>query len=196
MKINQIVSRCVCIILFVYLIVQIFYLSCYTLPAAEGEVFEGLVSFFLVQSIVFAVCALAALIVQYEKMEYESPYEKLLLISGEGKVTGEILLQDRDALVITGKKNGKGVSVVSAQDAGPGKDLYGVCNKVCGCWYLEALSSARPIGLRHGSEGAVYKLKEGVPYPLSIEDMIYVNNYKIVMKQKNNLEGQNGFDSL
>lgn len=57
-----------------------------------------------------------------------------------------------------------------------------VLNLVAGCWYLEILTGDYPVGLKRETEEMVYKLKKGMPYRLSTQDMIYLNRSKILVK--------------
>ncbi len=198
MKKNQIAGRCVLACVFIYLLIQIYYLCRDILPSAEKESWRDFVCLFLIQSVFLAVCIFAVFIclfVQEFRRRLTSPFEALLLVDKEGKVKKELLLQERQSFLITGAKNGKEVWIDSIQDPDSDRYLYGVCNLVNGCWYLEVMSEKRPMGLRRGAENMVYRLKEGMLYQLTASDVIYADTYKIVIKEQN-LEGKNGSDSL
>ena len=186
MKTKQIAGRCVLGCIFAYLLIQIYYLSNYIVPSAEKEPWRDFACLFLIQSVFFAVCIFAVfVIVLFERMRKDntSPFEMLLLVNSEGKIKREILLKDRHSFLITGAKKGKEVFVESIQDPDSDRYLYGVCNLVHGCWYLEVLSASRPIGLKRGAENVIYRLKEGMLYQLTAADVIYADTCKIVMKR-------------
>lgn len=195
MKTNRIVSGWILAGLFVYLLIQIFYLSCFLAPSLQQGTWEGIVCLFLIQSVLFAASILVIFILiffRYRKQKRSSPFKALVLISNIGKIRSEISLQDKCALVITGKEDGKEVFVESAgvsQDAAADARIYGVMNLVSGCWYIEAVSGIWPLGLKRANESEIYRLKEGIPYRLSEADVIYANTCKIVMRQQKDLEG-------
>lgn len=193
MKTNQIAVRCILAALLVCLLLQIYSISCYIIPAASGESWEAFAGLFLIQSICFAVCILAVFLLDFlrkMKREYTSPFESLLLVNGEGKIKSEFLLRDKHSFLITGKKNGREVFAESTPQPEPGRYLYGICNLVGGYWYFESVSGERPVGLRRGNENVIYRLKQGIPYQLSASDVIYADTCKIVIKQqKRILEG-------
>lgn len=185
MKKSQTAGRGILACLFVYLLIQIYYLSSYILPSATGEPWKELASLFLVQSVMLAVCILSVFIydfLQMRKKDRTSPFGSVLLVSGDGKIKNEWMLQGRHSFIITGKKGGKEVFLEDTQVPEPGKYLYGICNLTGGCWYLEADSSQRPVGLKRENENVIYRLKAGVPYRLCMSDVIYADTYKIVIK--------------
>ncbi len=185
MKTNQIAGRCIFACMFAYLLIQIHYLSNYLIPSAEKESWRDFACLFLIQSVFLAVCIFAVFIfffLQRMKRDHTSPFEKLLLVNGEGKIKREVLLQDKQSFLITGAKKGKEVFIESIQDPDSDRYLYGVCNLVSGCWYLEVLSASRPIGLKRGTENVIFRLKEGMLYQLAAADVIYADTCKIVIK--------------
>lgn len=185
MKRNHIISKCVWACIFAYLLIQIYYLSNYIVPSAEKESWRDLACLFLIQSVFFAVCifaVFACLFYDHMKKENTSPFEMLLVVNSEGKIKKEFLLQEKRSFLILGAKNGRDVFVESVQDPDSDRYLYGVCNLVSGCWYLEVLSAGRPVGLKRGTENVIYRLKEGMLYQLAAADVIYADTCKIVMK--------------
>lgn len=200
MKTNQIAGRCVLACVFVYLLIQIYYLSNYIVPSATKEPWRDFVCLFLIQSVFFAVCIFAVFIflfLQRMKRENTSPFEALLLVNSEGKIKREVLLSDKHSFLITGAKNGRDVFIESIQDPDSDRHLYGVCNLVNGCWYFETMTVSRPIGLKRGNENVIYRLKEGMLYQLDAADVIYADTCKIVIREQKNIwREQNGSDSL
>uniref|UniRef100_N2AIP7 FHA domain-containing protein n=1 Tax=Eubacterium plexicaudatum ASF492 TaxID=1235802 RepID=N2AIP7_9FIRM len=200
MKTNQIAGRCVLACVFVYLLIQIYYLSNYILPSATKEPWRDFVCLFLIQSVFFAACIFAVfifLLLQRMKRDHASPFEALLLVNAEGKIKREVLLQDKQSFLVTGAKNGKDVFIESIRDPDSDRYLYGVCNLVGGLWYFETMSDTRPIGLKRGDENVIYRLKEGMLYQLSATDVIYADTCKIVIREQKNIwREQNGSDSL
>lgn len=186
MKINQIAGRCVLAVIFVYLLMQSYYLYYAIIPSAQEEPWKEFVCLFLIQSVFFAVCIFAVFVFlfwQQRKRDLTSPFETLLLVNSEGKVKREVALQDQYSFLITGAKNGKDVFVESIYNPDSDRYLYGVCNLVKGRWYFEVLSSGRPVGLKKGCENVIYRLKEGMPYPLAASDVIYMDTCKIVIRE-------------
>ena len=200
MKTNQIAGRCVLACVFVYLLIQIYYLSNYIVPSATKEPWRDFVCLFLIQSVFFAVCIFAVFIclfLQRMKRENTSPFEALLLVNSEGKIKREVLLSDKHSFLITGAKNGRDVFIESIQDPDSDRHLYGVCNLVNGRWYFETMTVSRPIGLKRGNENVIYRLKEGMLYQLDAADVIYADTCKIVIREQKNIwREQNGSDSL
>lgn len=200
MKTNQIAGRCVLACVFVYLLIQIYYLSNYIVPSATKEPWRDFVCLFLIQSVFFAVCIFAVFIflfLQRMKRENTSPFEALLLVNSEGKIKREVLLSDKHSFLITGAKNGRDVFIESIQDPDSDRHLYGVCNLVNGRWYFETMIVSRPIGLKRGNENVIYRLKEGMLYQLDAADVIYADTCKIVIREQKNIwREQNGSDSL
>ena len=198
MKTNQIAGRCVLACVFVYLLIQIYYLSNYIVPSATKEPWRDFVCLFLIQSVFFAVCIFAVFIflfLQRMKRENTSPFEALLLVNSEGKIKREVLLSDKHSFLITGAKNGRDVFIESIQDPDSDRHLYGVCNLVNGRWYFETMTVSRPIGLKRGNENVIYRLKEGMLYQLDAADVIYACKI-VIREQKNIWREQNGSDSL
>ena len=200
MKTNQIAGRCVLACVFVYLLIQIYYLSNYIVPSATKEPWRDFVCLFLIQSVFFAVCIFAVFIflfLQRMKRENTSPFEALLLVNSEGKIKREVLLSDKHSFLITGAKNGRDVFIESIHDPDSDRHLYGVCNLVNGRWYFETMTVSRPIGLKRGNENVIYRLKEGMLYQLDAADVIYADTCKIVIREQKNIwREQNGSDSL
>ncbi len=119
MKINQTAGRCILACLLVFLLVQIYYLSCYLIPASPQEPWEELSVFYLVQSVFVTACICAVFFVQlWERVRRDaaSPFARLLLVNGDGQVKKEVLLQGRYSFVITGKKNGRGAYICPSMD--------------------------------------------------------------------------------
>ena len=110
------------------------------------------------------------------------------VISGDGKIKNQVLLKGRNSLMVTGKKDGKEVFVENTGEAKEGRYLYGICKLVAGHWYFEVSPGSRPVGIRKGGEGIIYRLKENIPYPLSVQDIIYVDTCKITIKEQKYLE--------
>lgn len=200
MKTNQIAGRCVLACVFVYLLIQIYYLSNYIVPSATKEPWRDFVCLFLIQSVFFAVCIFAVFIflfLQLIKRENTSPFEALLLVNSEGKIKREVLLSDKHSFLITGAKNGRDVLIESIYDPDSDRYLYGVCNLVNGRWFFETMTASRPIGLKRGNENVIYRLKEGMLYQLDAADVIYADTCKIVIRERKNIwREQNGSDSL
>lgn len=192
MKAKQLAGRCILAGLFVYLMFQIYYLACNLLPLAAGKTLRGVICLFLAQSVLFEVIILSVFLfsfLRYRKEKSASPFASFVVISGEGKIKDEIMLQDKLSLMITRGERGKDVSLESGGEAGAGRYLYAVCKLVSGCWYIEASPGDRPVGLRKGGAGMVYRLKAGVPYLLSQSDVIYADTCKIIVRQQKFLEG-------
>lgn len=190
MKTNQIAGRCVLACVFVYLLIQIYYLSNYIVPSATKEPWRDFVCLFLIQSVFFAVCIFAVFIflfLQLIKRENTSPFDALLLVSSEGKIKREVLLSDKHSFLITGAKNGRDVFIESIHDPDSDRYLYGVCNLVNGRWYFETMTASRPIGLKRGNENVIYRLKEGMLYQLDASDVIYADTCKIVIREQKNI---------
>ncbi len=190
MKTNQIAGRCVLACVFVYLLIQIYYLSNYIVPSATKEPWRDFVCLFLIQSVFFAVCIFAVFIflfLQLIKRENTSPFDALLLVNSEGKIKREVLLSDKHSFLITGAKNGRDVFIESIHDPDSDRYLYGVCNLVNGRWYFETMTASRPIGLKRGNENVIYRLKEGMLYQLDASDVIYADTCKIVIREQKNI---------
>lgn len=137
---------------------------------------------------VFIVAAIFSIIMvlifHYYKKKQVSPYETVYLVTGDGKIKNRFLLQGRKSFIITGKPDGKEVFIEDYARPRHDKYIYGVCNLVPGIWYLEAFPGSRPLGIREGGESVIYQLKEEISYSASCQDIIYVDNCKITMKQK------------
>lgn len=58
----------------------------------------------------------------------------------------------------------------------------------CRTLVFEVSPGSRPVGIRKGGEGIIYRLKENIPYPLSVQDVIYVDTCKITIKEQKYLE--------
>lgn len=191
MKVNQIASRCIHAGIFIYLVFQIFYLYYCLLPSAEEKTWEGLVYLCIAQSVLFATaifCSFLVSFLEYRKKKRSSPFKALYIISGDGKIKNQVLLKGRNSLMVTGKKDGKEVFVENAGEAKEGRYLYGICKLVAGHWYFEVSPDSRPVGIRRGEEGIIYRLKENIPYQLSVQDVIYVDTCKITIKEQKYLE--------
>ena len=118
MKINQTAGRCILVCLFVFLLVQIYYVSCYLIPAKPQGPDKEFAVLYLVQSVFAAACIGAVFLVQvWEQMRRDaaSPFASLLLVNGDGKVKKEVLLEGRRSFAITGKKQGREVFVETSQ---------------------------------------------------------------------------------
>lgn len=187
MKEEQTASRYILTGIFVYLLFQIFYLCFYLLPSAADKTDKSIIFIFLVQSVFFAAAIFSIILVlvfNCQKKKQASPYEAIYIITGDGKIKNKVLLQDRYSFVITGKADGKEIFIEISGKEGQDKHIYGVCNLVSGVWYLETYSGSRPLGVRKGGESIIYRLKEGIPYQISSQDIIYAGTCKIMMEQK------------
>ncbi len=191
MKVSQIASRCIQAGVFIYLVFQIFYLYYCLLPSAEEKTWEGLVYLCIAQSVLFAAaifCSFLVSFLEYRKKKLSSPFKALYVISGDGKIKNQVLLKGRNSLMVTGKKDGKEVFVENTGETKEGRYIYGICKLVAGHWYFEVSPGSRPVGIRKGGEGIIYRLKENIPYPLSVQDIIYVDTCKITIKEQKYLE--------
>lgn len=187
MKANQIAGRCVLAVVFVYLLIQIYYLYNHIMPSADKEPWRDFVCLFLIQSVFFAVCIFAVFVFLFLQRfihDNTSPFETLLVVNSDGKIKREVLLSDKHSFLITGAKNGKDIFVESIYNSESSRHLYGVCNLVKGCWYFEVMSKGRPVGLKRGCENVIYRLKEGMLYRLTAADVLYADTYKIVMSER------------
>lgn len=59
---------------------------------------------------------------------------------------------------------------------------YAVLNFVSGHWYIEVLSGKYPVGLKKENDSVIYKLKLGMPYKLNVNDIIYIDSNKILLR--------------
>lgn len=172
---------------FVYLLLQVFYLCFYLLPSAADKTDKSIIFIFLVQSVFFAAAIFSIMLVlisRYQESENPSPYETVYIITGDGKIKNRFLLQGRQSFIITGKPDGKEVFIEDYKKSVQGRYIYGVCNLVAGVWYIEAFPGSRLLGIRKGGEGVIYRLKEELPYMVSCQDIIYAGTCKITMEQK------------
>jgi hypothetical protein len=58
---------------------------------------------------------------------------------------------------------------------------YAVINRVENYWYIERVSEARSVGLKRAGEQYIYKLKVGMCYRLHVNDVIYVENDRLLV---------------
>ncbi len=191
MKTNRIVRGCFLAGIFFYLLFQIYYLSRYLLPSVAEKTLKSVICLFLAQSALFAAAIFSGFVIsvlRYWKKKRHSPFDAMLVISGEGKIKSEVLLQDKCSLMITGKKDGREVFIEINEKVSEGRYLYGTCNLVRGSWYFEAAPGSRPVGLKTGTENLIYRLKEEIPYRLLPQDVLYADTCKIVMRQQKYLE--------
>ena len=187
MKANQIAGRCVLAVVFVYLLIQIYYLYNHIMPFADKEPWRDFVCLFLIQSVFFAVCIFAVFVFLFLQQfihDNTSPFETLLVVNSDGKIKREVLLSDKHSFLITGAKNGKDIFVESIYNSESSRHLYGVCNLVKGCWYFEVMSKGRPEGGKSGCAHVNYRLEEGMLYRLTAADVLYADTYKIVMSER------------
>jgi len=58
---------------------------------------------------------------------------------------------------------------------------YASLNRVGDIWYLERLSDERNVGMKRFGEQYVYKLKTNIVYKLRINDIIYIENDRLLV---------------
>ncbi|MCL1810044.1 MAG: hypothetical protein FWG42_09820 [Clostridiales bacterium] len=102
---------------------------------------------------------------------------KIALLSEANELKEEFSLIDKMSALIG--KNETAVCLISVDDAEV--DKYAVINCVDGYWYIERVSDGRSVGLKRAGEQYVYKLKTGMHYRLHENDVIYVENERLLV---------------
>lgn len=60
-------------------------------------------------------------------------------------------------------------------------DEYAVLNCIENYWYVERISDERSVGLKRAGEQYVYKLKTGMCYRLHGNDILYIENQRLLI---------------
>ena len=142
---------------------------------------------FNIHTIYFAqliVCALAAFAVI---CFYAGPFfkknrgasqdiSKIVLLSEANVLMEEFSLNNRTSALIGHKER----VYISSENDLAGKD-YAVINCVDNSWYLERVADERSVGLKRTGEQYVYKLKTGMCYRLQLNDIIYIENERLLI---------------
>jgi len=102
---------------------------------------------------------------------------KMALLSDANEIKDEFSLIDRMSVLIG--KHEAVVCLISEDDAEV--DKYAVINCVDGYWYIERVSDGRSVGLKCAKEQYVYKLKTGMHYRLHTNDVVYIDNERLLV---------------
>jgi len=144
--------------------------------------FEGLlIIIFLAQLIVFSLGAASVIVYSliplfYKVQNLAHDITKLVFLSETNTPTDEFSLINRTSVVIS-----KGEAVYISLESHSANDEYAVINRVRNYWYIERVSEARSIGLKRAGEQYVYKLKPSMSYRLYINDIIYIENERLLV---------------
>ena len=117
-----------------------------------------------------------------------SPFCSFVIVNKSGKKIREVFLEDKKSFFLV-KKNGKELICIETGQTDFREPIYAVFNLFEGNWYIENVSEQYPIGIRRGEEAVIYRLKNNMPYRLCPSDIIYMDSTKILIKERNCLEG-------
>lgn len=185
MENKHFISKMILICAITYFTISGAYLYHAILPIMTEEPAKAIVQFMVVQNGTGAVVLILGGTFYYflgKIRTFASPFRSLKVLSSEGKYTEEIPLKDRRSLFIA-RKNRDGISIDNKEIRAMDQEPYAVLNLVSGHWYIEAIGSQCPVGLRKEDQGVVYKLRPNIPYKLSAKDIIYVDKNKIIIDQ-------------
>jgi len=91
-------------------------------------------------------------------------------------------LANRTSALVCIDNSGKSGAVYLAFSAGASvSEEYATINRVGGYWYLERLSDERKVALKRVADQYIYNLKPSVPYKLSKDDIIYIENERMLV---------------
>jgi hypothetical protein len=102
---------------------------------------------------------------------------KIVLLSETNTPTDEFFLINRTSALIVKNENDVYISLEGDVTA----DEYAVINCVENWWYIERISDVRSVGLKRTEEQYVYKLKAGMCYRLQRNDVIYIENERLLV---------------
>jgi flagellar basal body-associated protein FliL len=101
---------------------------------------------------------------------------KIVLLSESNSLLEEFSLIKRTSVLI-----GKREHIYIRTEVDLTVDEYAVLNFVNNCWYVERVLDERRVGIKRAGEQFVYRLKTGMCYQLHINDIICIDNERLLV---------------
>ena len=134
---------------------------------------------------IFFLCISTAIIIYICKpKEPEKKYtsiSKLVFVSDIGEVKKELDISDKQS-VLMGKGEVADIDLSYMSEEHVVATEHAVLNLVDNYWYIEAIAENYKVGLRHEYDNTTYKLKNFTPYKLTVNDIIYISDIKMIVK--------------
>ena len=105
---------------------------------------------------------------------------KIVRLTEMNATAEEYFLSGRTSVLI-----GKAGATADGGEGGDVSNEFAVINRVNDFWYIERVSDERSVGLKRAGEQReqyVYKLKTGLCYKLQVNDVIYIENERLLVE--------------
>lgn len=187
MKNKQLIDKwikSILVCLGIYFLISCYYLYNHVLLLTTKQPLRNMTYYLISQNIIIALVLLTGFIcwktIKQKKTQVSS-IQSLTIISKSGTLQMERTLDNIHSLFIA--KKGKNEIVIDhTQKNELDSYEYAVLNFVSGHWYIEVLSGKYPVGLKKENDSVIYKLKLGMPYKLNVNDIIYIDSNKILLR--------------
>ena len=148
---------------------------------AHYDSLEFLLNVIFAQLVVFALSACAVIaycLMPLLRNTAEEPQgvSKIVLLSEFNALKEEFSLCGRMSALIS---RGEYIHISSENDSAATE--YAVLNRVDNSWYIEHVSDKRSVGFKRAGEQFVYKLKPGLCYKLQANDIIYIEDERLLV---------------
>jgi len=136
---------------------------------------------FLAQLIVFALATCSVIvysIIPLFRMPTEAKPDitKIVVLSETNTPEDEFSLEDKTSALIV-----KGDYIYISVENDFSAAEYALLNRVENHWYIERMSDRQSVGIKRAGEQYVYKLKPGLCYKLRRDDVIYIDNGRLLV---------------
>ncbi len=117
-----------------------------------------------------------------DNIETETEITKLILLDEKGESIKEWYIQGKTSLLIGKSSNHSEVDIdlSDAEYASLISKQHAVLNYADGNWYIEDIDSKNGTGVKEAYKNAKSRLETQAPYRISMGDVIYIANTKIL----------------
>ena len=131
----------------------------------------------LVFSLITCVALFYSFIMLFRKAHgAKQNVSKIVVLSETNARMDEFSLGSRASALIV-----KGDFVYVTIESDASVEDYAVINRVENYWYIERVAEAKNVGLKRAGENYIYKLKVGMCYRLHVNDIIYIENERLLV---------------
>lgn len=135
---------------------------------------------FVIVTLIYGVILYETRYIPYGKIKIR----KLVLLNEQGDEIDEWILEDQTALVI-GKStttNQVDIDLSGTEYESLISFEHAVLNCISGKWYIEEVDAMNCLGIKHAHKFVKSHVKEGIPYPISSGDILYIANTRMLVK--------------
>jgi|GEM_PF-6578640 len=110
-----------------------------------------------------------------------SSISNLVFTSDVGEIKKELDISEKQS-VLMGKGEMADIDLSYLVEEHSIATEHAILNFVGHYWYIEAVTENYKVGLRREYDDTTYKLKYFTPYKLTVNDIIYISDIKIIVK--------------